>query len=623
MRKKVLSCVLLSLLSIPLGATAPDPAKGERLARQVIRTEQDMPRRMVTLTALPSQLLQSPRAAWQPAVDVLERDLRSDLRRLDIQDRATLRHHHEQLLNLALWREDWAAVPVLVDAIKALQDKPGPKAVAGLLASVVAEQNMAQHPAPWVGEQIRLRLSAYPWADIAAQVQAMRAEWADITPNNLLGVAQQRLDEQAQKAHRRVPQALLAQLVDMRVQLHWFYPLREQIEGSLTALLREHEAQQAHKPDIWSPRQFELAAHSPASEVGIGIWDSGVDVSLFNTTAVPGVVLDHGTAQVRFVNPAAQPPQGLLTPLGEASERWPEMQRMFTGAVDLRMGQADSANARAYQARMASIAPSQVKAFQDDLELASLYVHGTHVATIVSAGNPFARIFSATMLMKPQPQAYQHSTARSQRIARAYHTLVQTRRQQGVRVVNMSWRYGPADLEAGLGEEVDAAQRAIKAQALFAIERDGLHQAIASAPDILFVAGAGNEDNSANFQAYIPASLELPNLITVGAVDAAGAPTHFTSAGQSVRVYANGHQISGLIPGGQTIQLSGTSMASPQVANLAAKLFALRPQLTVAQVLQAIEQTATTEGTVRVIHPRAAAEHLGLRLATAPAAPGR
>ena len=46
------------------------------------------------------------------------------------------------------------------------------------------------------------------------------------------------------------------------------------------------------------------------------------------------------------------------------------------------------------------------------------------------------------------------------------------------------------------------------------------------------------------------------------------------------KVDANGYQVESFYPGGALIRESGTSMASPAVANLAAKLFALDPKLT-------------------------------------------
>ena len=72
----------------------------------------------------------------------------------------------------------------------------------------------------------------------------------------------------------------------------------------------------------------------------------------------------------------------------------------------------------------------------------------------------------------------------------------------------------------------------------------------------------------------------LPNLLTVGAVDSAGEEAAFTSYGPTVRVHANGFQVESYLPGGSRVAMSGTSMSSPQVANLAAKLLAVNPTRT-------------------------------------------
>ena len=74
--------------------------------------------------------------------------------------------------------------------------------------------------------------------------------------------------------------------------------------------------------------------------------------------------------------------------------------------------------------------------------------------------------------------------------------------------------------------------------------------------------------------------MELPNLITVGATNQAGDATTFTSYGKTVVIYADGFHVGSYIPGGRRVRFSGTSMASPAVANLAAKLFAVDPTLT-------------------------------------------
>lgn len=108
------------------------------------------------------------------------------------------------------------------------------------------------------------------------------------------------------------------------------------------------------------------------------------------------------------------------------------------------------------------------------------------------------------------------------------------------------------------------------------------------------MAAAGNSDSNAGFGGDVPASLHLPNLITVGAVNQAGDETSFTSYGDTVVVDADGYNVESYVPGGARLKLSGTSMATPNVANLAAKLFALDPKLTPREAIVLIRRGATT-----------------------------
>ncbi|MEZ4850521.1 MAG: S8 family serine peptidase [Bacteroidia bacterium] len=150
------------------------------------------------------------------------------------------------------------------------------------------------------------------------------------------------------------------------------------------------------------------------------------------------------------------------------------------------------------------------------------------------------------------------------------------------------------------------------AKELFEIEKKALYEAIAGAPDILFICGSGNENNDADFAEYIPAGINLPNLITIGAVDIEGKKTSFTTEGKSVDFYANGHKIESFVPGGNRLKFSGTSMASPQVANLAGKLLALNPDLSVAQLIKLINQGAdVSEEGVKLINSKKSVELLG------------
>ena len=75
-----------------------------------------------------------------------------------------------------------------------------------------------------------------------------------------------------------------------------------------------------------------------------------------------------------------------------------------------------------------------------------------------------------------------------------------------------------------------------------------------------------------------------------------------------MKVHANGYQVESFLPGGSRVALSGTSMAAPQVANLAAKLLAVNPKLTPEELVRLIVGTAddTPDGRRHLADPRKA-----------------
>jgi subtilisin family serine protease len=221
------------------------------------------------------------------------------------------------------------------------------------------------------------------------------------------------------------------------------------------------------------------------------------------------------------------------------------------------------------------------------------------VAGIVIDGNPFARVLPARITFDYHAVPHPLSIEIAERHAASYRDTVAYLTKHGVRVANMSWGWTLKEVESNLeanGIGATADERAGLTRKIFAILRDGLYQAIEGGSGILFVTAAGNDDNDVEFDESIPASFELENLLSVGAVDQAGDPTSFTSSGSNVLVYANGYEVESSVPGGDRMAASGTSMASPAVANLAAKLLAHDPELTPAQLVDLIVQGADRSG---------------------------
>ncbi len=116
------------------------------------------------------------------------------------------------------------------------------------------------------------------------------------------------------------------------------------------------------------------------------------------------------------------------------------------------------------------------------------------------------------------------------------------------------------------------------------------------AAGIFAVFSAGNEGPQPGSVAS-PAS--LPGAFAVGAVDAEGQIAWFSSRGPSpwgeVRphVVAPGVRVRSTLPGGAYGELSGTSMAAPHAAGVAALLKAARPELSPLQIAEILTRTAT------------------------------
>ncbi|ODR02980.1 type VII secretion-associated serine protease mycosin [Mycobacterium intermedium] len=234
--------------------------------------------------------------------------------------------------------------------------------------------------------------------------------------------------------------------------------------------------------------------------------------------------------------------------------------------------------------------------------------HGTLVAGIIAAApDPKADQFSgvapdATIISIRQSSGkYARTSDRSAGGVGDVDTMakaVRTAADLGASVINIS-------TVACVPATNELNDRALGAALAYAVD----------SKNAVVVAAAGNAADDAHCPAQRPDATRQTvtvavspawyddYVLTVGSVNADGAPSAFTLAGPWVDVAATGEGVTSLSPTGGGIvnavagehgsrPLAGTSYAAPLVSGLVALLRARFPELTARQVMQRIESTA-------------------------------
>ncbi|MCX7922699.1 MAG: S8 family serine peptidase [Clostridia bacterium] len=194
---------------------------------------------------------------------------------------------------------------------------------------------------------------------------------------------------------------------------------------------------------------------------------------------------------------------------------------------------------------------------------ATLDLHGTYVAGIIAAKSDSAGITGVAPNIKVLPLKFINGN-----VGYTCDILeaIEYAKAMGIKIINCS--FGGSDNNLALKE---------------AMQNSG----------ILFVCSAGNRGADVALSPVYPASFDIPNVLSVAAIDSNGVLADFTSYGDKIHVAAPGVNILSTTPDGTYDYISGTSTSAPFVTGVAALLKSKEPALTYINIAARIKNNVT------------------------------
>ncbi len=298
--------------------------------------------------------------------------------------------------------------------------------------------------------ELRGMLANMPYEVVEANVKAQKGGAEMASEAVMIGGLEAGLQPQLDQSNGEMTQDNATSLLSPFFALNYYIPKKEIFIAALSDYIN---ANQLRRPTSGPSAMWILRKGKQYKPVVLAVWDSGVDWNIFkplgqmwtNEKEVAGNNKDddnngfvddvHGIAWDLHSNKETS----LLYPIeGAKLGDENQMRRWMKGLGDVQSA-IESDEATEIKKHISSLKQEEVEPFIETIGLYGNYCHGTHVAGITAAGNPYARILAARITFDYHLIPELPTIEQAIKDAAALTETIEYFKANNVRAVNMSW----------------------------------------------------------------------------------------------------------------------------------------------------------------------------------------
>jgi hypothetical protein len=243
----------------------------------IVHSQADLPRLTYKVDILPSEFMTA-NEPFKKLVKEYKKDILDIMEKYKIEDTSTLKEYYGDLSVFALMEADYSKYRKYGEIIKNLETKPSAKLMSGIFyKAVIACDSARENKTNLFRENLKSSVEKLPWESVGDEVKSLKGGYEIVNENLIIGILQSQYDPAAKKKGI-ISGEIARAIIGDRISIEKMLPYKNIIVDVLQNYIDKNKVE---KKNIWAERDVSFSGEKNLKTVVIGIWDTGVDPSVY------------------------------------------------------------------------------------------------------------------------------------------------------------------------------------------------------------------------------------------------------------------------------------------------------------------------------------------------------